>query len=173
VQQSPEENRAMFRRLFAVCVLVAACTLPAAASERRDVVHFGNNIVVGEDENAGDLVCFLCSVEAKGNVQGDIVVFLGSVHLDQGSRGNMVVFGGDVWLNGDASIGHDLVLFGGTLHPAERQRVGGETVIFPPIIFLPILLVIAAILWGIWMVASWLIHGRRGYYPLPPPPPRR
>jgi hypothetical protein len=169
VQHSFEENRAMFRRLCALWVLVAACTLPAAASDRRDIVHFGDNILVGQDETAGDLVCFLCSVEAKGNVQGDVVVFLGSVHLDEGSRGDMVVFGGDVWLNGDASIAHDLVVFGGALHPAERQRVGGETVIFPPVIFLPIVLVIAAIFWGIWMVARWLLHVRRGYYPFPPP----
>ena len=161
----------MFQRLLTVCVLLTACALPAMA-EKRDIVHFGSNIVVAEGDSAHDIVCFLCSVDAKGPIEGDVVVFFGSIHLDEGARRDMVVFGGDIWLNGDSSIGRDLVLFGGTLHPEDRSRVGGNAVVFPPVIFLPILLVIGAIFWGIWMFFRWLIHGRQQYYPMQPPPRR-
>lgn len=156
----------MFQRLLTVVVLLAACTLPAAAEN--DIVRFGSTIVVPEGQSTGDIVCFLCSVEVRGPVHGDIVVFGGSVHLDQRAGGDVVVFAGDLWLDGDASVAHDIVIFGGSLHGEESHATGGNKIIFPPIIFLPILIVLAAVLWGFWLLIRWLLRGRQVYYPAPP-----
>jgi hypothetical protein len=163
----------MIQRLLAILILLTACTLPAVASEKNDIVHFGTDIVVPAGESAGDIVCFFCSVDAKGAVNGDIVVFGGSLHLDEHSGGDVVVFAGDLYLGSNATIAHDLVLFGGNLHGEEGSGIRGERVIFPPVIFLPIFLALAAILWGIWMFFRWLFFGRRQYYPTPYPPVRR
>ncbi|HVJ07902.1 MAG TPA: hypothetical protein VM554_05930 [Acidisarcina sp.] len=156
----------MLQRWLAVVFLFAACTLPASAEA--DIVHFGNSIVISEGESAGDLVCFLCSVDAKSPVHGDIVVFGGNLHLKERAGGDVVVFAGDVSLDGDSSIAHDLVIFGGSLHGEESHAIGGDRVIFPPVIFLPILLVIAGIIWVFYLFARWLIRGRQVYYPTPP-----
>ena len=163
----------MTQRLLAFLILLAACTLPAVASNGNDTVHFGTDIVVPAGEAAGDVVCFFCSVDAKGSVTGDMVVFGGDVHLEEHVSGAAVIFGGDLYLGSNASIGRDLVLFGGVLHGEEGSNIGGQRVIFPPVIFLPIFLVIAAILWGIWMFFRWLFVGRRQYYTMPYPPVRR
>src|SRR4051794_20874677 len=146
----------MTQRLLAFIILLTACTLPAAASNGNDVVHFGTDIVVPAGQSVGSVVCFFCSVEAKGEVTGDIVVFLGSVHIDERAGGSAVIFGGDLYLGSNATIAHDMVIFGGLLHGEEGSGNGGERVIFPPVIFLPIFLVLAAILWGIWMIFHWL-----------------
>jgi hypothetical protein len=160
----------MMKRLLAVCVLLTSVTLPAAA--QRDIVHFGNPVILSEDQSTDDVVCFFCSVEAKSKVRGDIVVFFGNVKLDEHAGGDVIVFGGDVWLGGFASIAHDLVVFGGTLHADDGVTIGGGRVLFPPAIFLVILLPIVAIAWGIWLLLRWLFRGRQAYYP-PPPPVRR
>jgi hypothetical protein len=164
----------MTQRLLAFLILFTACTLPAAASNGNDRVHFGTDIVVPAGESVGDVVCFLCSVEAKGEVTGDIVVFLGSVHLDEHANGSAVIFAGDLYLGSNATIARDLVIFGGVLHGDEGSGNGGERVIFPPVIFVPIFLVIAAIFWGIWMLFRWLFfRNRQVYPPVPYPPVRR
>lgn len=156
----------MLQRLLAVLILLAACTLPAAAEN--DIVHFGSTVVVPEGQSAGNIACFLCSVEAKGPVHGDIAVVWGSVHLNDRVGGDVAIFAGNLWLNGDASIARDLVIFGGGIRGEEGHAVGGSRAIFPPIIFLPILLVIALVSWGLWLLARWLIRGRQSYYPVPP-----
>lgn len=156
----------MFQRMLSVCVTLVAFALPAAA--QRDIVHFADRIVVPEGQETGDVVCFLCSVEAKAPIQGDVVVFGGNLRLAEPAHGDVVVFAGDVSLSGDASIAGDLVLFGGTLHADTDQRVGGDRVILPRIIFLPILLAIAGAVWGFFLLARWLVRGRQSYYPVPP-----
>src|ERR1017187_4912001 len=46
-----------------------------------DHVHFGKSITVGEDENAGDLVCIGCSIRMEGTC-GDVVAIGGSIMVD-------------------------------------------------------------------------------------------
>lgn len=157
----------MMKRLLAVFVLLAASALPAAA--QRDIVHFGNPVVLSEDQSADDVVCFFCSVDAKSKVRGDIIVFFGNVKLEEHAGGDVIVFGGNVWLSSLSSVAHDLVVFGGTLQADDGATVGGGRVLFPPAIFLVILIPIVVILWGIWLLIRWLVRGRQPYYPPPPP----
>jgi len=164
----------MIQRLLAFLILFTACTLPAAASNGNDTVHFGSNIVVPAGQSAGDVVCFFCSVEAEGPITGDLVVFFGNVRLDENAGGSAVIFGGNLYLGKNVSIANDLVIFGGAVHGVESGGNGGGRVIFPPVIFVPIFLVLAAILWGIWLVFHWLFfRNRQVYPPMPYPPVRR
>lgn len=160
----------MATRFCFYLALLLAAVLPASAA---DQVHFGQDIKISANETAGDLVCFLCSVDVQGEVHGDIVVFGGSLHLNGPANQDVVVFGGGVNMEDTAEIGQDLVVFGGRLNGASSNAVHGDTVIFPILIFLPGFLVLFAFVWGAFVLIRWIIDHRRPAYAPPQFPPRR
>jgi hypothetical protein len=142
-------------------IVLFALALPASAS---DEVHLLQDIHVSEDSSVQDVVCFLCSVEAKGDVQGDIVVFGGNLQLQGNAHQDVVVFGGNVDLGEDATIAQDLVIFGGRLNAGSHSSVNGSKVVFSILIFLPVFLVLLAIAWGVYLLIRWLVDTRRSVY---------
>lgn len=152
----------MLSRFSLLLALLFAASLPAFASN--DEVHFGQNIRIPSGSSAGDVVCFLCSVEAEGEVQGDIVVFGGNLRLQAPAHQDVVVFGGSVSMGEDASIGQDLVVFGGSLNTSQHATIGGDRVVFPFAIFIPFILAFVAMLWGLFLLIRWLIDRFRPVY---------
>jgi hypothetical protein len=80
----------------------------------------------------------------------------------------VVVFAGNVDIGEDATISGDLVIFGGKLKSASHTAVHGDDVVFPAIIFLPIILVFAAILsLVVWLFRLIFFRNRPVYMPRP------
>jgi hypothetical protein len=136
----------------------------AAAENGDDRVSFGHRIVVSEGETVGDVVCFLCSVEAHGKINGDVVTFLGSVKTEAPIQGDVVAFVGNVVLNEDASVGGDLVIFGGDVRKSSGSHVGADQVIFPAVIFFIPVLILVGIVWAL----SVIFRRRTPVYYVPP-----
>jgi hypothetical protein len=140
-----------------LAVLLGIIGVAAAVAEQPggDHVSMGNRIEVDENEDAGDLVCFLCSVRVDGSSE-DVVVFGGRAVISGTVKGDLVDIGTGVTLGEDAVVNGDLVAIGGrvsrnpgavlkgdvSLHPGGTLLV---LVLLTP--FLPIVLVIAGIIW--------------------------
>ena len=137
--------------MLAVLLLLASADLAriAHASDGHDRVSFGQRIVVHQGETAGDVVCFLCSVENHGNIHGDVVSFLGGVKSEGPIRGDVVSFLGDVNLAGEAAITGDLVVFGGNLRKSATVPSSSDQVVFPVTFLLIPVLIFIAIAWGL------------------------
>src|SRR5271165_1762033 len=104
------------QRRPAMLMLLLSLGAPIAAhAQGRDVVEFGNDIVVHEGEEAHDTVCFLCSIEVDGTVHGDMVAFLGNIRVRGHAERDAVAFLGNISLGENASIGRDTVVFAGSL----------------------------------------------------------
>jgi hypothetical protein len=163
----------MIRRVLLVLALsILSVSAFAEDSSRRDAVHFGDSIVVHEDETMRDTVCFFCSVEAEGNVR-DVVVFFGSARVG-GSANDVVVFGGNTELRANASI-HDAVVMGGHLRVEQGTTIRGDRVVFPPAILLVPLLACALVVYLLVLLGRRMFgHPRRQvvYVAAPPAPPR-
>ncbi len=143
------------------------CT--AAHAEGRDVVEFGNDIVVHEGEETHDTVCFLCSIEVDGTVHGDMVAFLGSIHVRGHAERDAVVFLGNITLADNASIDRDVVVFAGSLRKAPGASIGNDRVVFPAfLLFLPLLVFAGIIFLIVWAIRA-LVYRDRPVYPMPPP----
>src|ERR1700761_2698097 len=129
-----------------VVMLIALFSLAAtvmAHAEGRDMVEFGNNIVVHEGEEAHDTVCFLCSIEVDGTVHGDMVAFLGNIHVRGHAERDAVVFLGNITLGENASIDRDVVVFAGSLRNAPGSSIGNDRVVFPVFLLTVPLLIFA------------------------------
>src|SRR5271155_1030090 len=111
-------------RLAIVAALFCLAAPVAALAQSRDLVQFGNDIVVHEGEEAHDAVCFLCSIEVDGTLHGDMVAFLGNIHVRGHAERDAVVFLGDITLGENASIDRDAVVFAGSLHNAPGSSIG-------------------------------------------------
>jgi len=158
--------------LLVLALIVAGVPAFARTSNGSDQVRFGQNMTVQADENAGDVVCFGCSVRVMGTA-GDVVVFGGNVTVEGSLSGDATVFGGNLNISPGANVNGDAVAFGGGVHRSAGARIGGDvTNFFGPIwvgaVFLPPIVVI--ILIGAFVV--WLVSpNRRVRRPAPARPP--
>ncbi len=161
--------------------IVALASTPARAysshhgGSGNDRASFGSDIIVNENEMAGDIACAFCSVHLHADSHGDVAVLFGSVFVDQDHSiaGDVAVLGGDVSLESDASIKGDLALLAGELHLAPDASVRGSSTVLPGRLWLVVPFAPLLILIGIVWLIVWFV--RRNRYPPPyyPPAPRR
>ncbi|MDP3014001.1 MAG: polymer-forming cytoskeletal protein, partial [Candidatus Subteraquimicrobiales bacterium] len=78
----------------------------------KDIVRFGENVIVEEDEV----------------IEGSIVIFGGDATIAGEVEKDVVVFGGDIDLKSTAVIHRDLVSFGGKVTREEGAKVLGSEV---------------------------------------------
>jgi len=149
-------NAGMLSRCLMVCTLILAPNLR----------HFGRNILVAADETVQNASCFLCSAEVNGHATGSVRVFAGNVFLNGSVGGNVLVFGGNLTLTGSAKVGGHVFIFGGHLRQDSTTGNHPHTVL-PPIIFLPLILVIFAIIGGLIVLTRRMVRGPVAYPPLP------
>ncbi|KUO53123.1 MAG: hypothetical protein APF76_03530 [Desulfitibacter sp. BRH_c19] len=104
------------RSILFIAVLLIILLVPAGISlaeeHKNDIVQFGGDIVIGEEDVvSGAVVSFNGDITVLGHVQGDVVSFLGNVTLSDGSvvTGDVVVFKGDVLKKDTAVIGGKIV----------------------------------------------------------------
>ncbi len=156
-------------RVGILMALLCFGTAVMAHAEGRDIVEFGNDIVVHEGEEAHDTVCFLCSIEVDGTVHGDMVAFLGNIHVRGHAERDAVVFLGSITLGENASIDRDVVVFAGSLHNAPGSSIGNDRVVFPAFLFLlPLLIFAGIIVLIVWAIRA-LVYRNQPVYPMPPP----
>ena len=156
------------RRGFLALLLPFFLPLVAHA-QGRDVVQFANNVVVHENEEVHDVVCFLCSIEVDGTAQGDLVAFAGNIRVKGQANHDAVAFLGNITLGENASIGNDAVAFAGSLRTAPGSSIGRDRVSFPFVLFLmPFLVLLGIVMLIVWAIRA-LMYRPRPVYPMPPP----
>ena len=144
--------------------LLLAPSLPVVGSP--NVVHFGHNILLPMEQRFHNASCFLCSADVEGRTTGSVRIFAGNVFLSGAVAGNVLVFGGNVTLAGGAKVGGRVVIFGGHLHQDPAAASPAETVL-SPIIFLPLILLICAVIGGLIVLTRRMVRGPVAYPPLP------
>jgi hypothetical protein len=154
----------MLPQCLVLGTLLLAPSLPVVGSP--NVVHFGRNILLPLEQRFHNASCFLCSAEVEGRTTGSVRVFAGNVVLSGAVAGNVLVFGGNVTLANGAKVGGRVVVFGGHLHQDPAAASPARTVL-PPIIFLPLILLICAVIGGLIAVTRRMVRGPVAYPPLP------
>ena len=154
----------MFPRCLVVCTLLLVPALPNVGPQ--NVVHIGRNIVLPAEQSVHNASCFLCSADIEGRSSGSVRVFAGHVLLNGKVGGNVLVFGGNVYLGAGASVGGHVLVFGGHLQQDAAAASPHRTVL-APIIFLPIILLICALISGLIVLTRRMVRGPLAYPPLP------
>jgi hypothetical protein len=156
----------MLPRCFVVCALLLAPSLPGVPQDSKDIVRFGRNIVLAQDQQFHNASCFLCSAAVEGRGTGSVRAFAGNVFLNGSVAGNVLVFGGNITLTSNAHIGGQVIIFGGHL----RQDTTGAAIthtVFPPIIFLPVILLITGVIGWLIVLTRRMVREPVVYPPLP------
>jgi hypothetical protein len=154
----------MLPRCLVLSILLLAPSLPVVGSP--NVVHFGHNILLPMEQRFHNASCFLCSADVEGRTTGSVRIFAGNVFLSGAVAGNVLVFGGNVTLTSGAKVGGRVVIFGGHLHQDPAAGSPARTVL-PPIIFLPAILLICAVIGGLIVLTRRMARGPVAYPPLP------
>ena len=118
------------RRQFTLVALLFCLLLsPAAwAKENPSYTQFGHTITIGPNDQVGDLTCFGCSIQVRGQVAGDVTTFGGSVTLEGQAQvsGDIATFGGDLRLDKAVQVEGDVAVFGGHLRRDPEASIGGD-----------------------------------------------
>ena len=156
----------MLPRCLAFCVLLLTPALSGFAQAAPSRVHFGRNISLSSTQSFHSIICYLCSASVQGSGSGNVVVFAGNAFIDGIVGGRVVVFGGNVTLTAKAVVGKNVVIVGGHLTQDQASSVPKHTVI-SPIIFLPVILVLALAFGGLILLTRRMVRGPIMFPPLP------
>jgi hypothetical protein len=154
----------MFPRCFVVCTLLLAPWLAGVAQP--NLLHLGRNILLPSGQEFHNAGCILCSADVEGRATGSVRVFAGNVFLTGSVGGNVLVFGGNVTLTSSARVDGRVVIFGGHLHQ-DPAAVSRTQTVFAPIIFLPMILLICAIIGALIVLTRRMVRGPVAFPPLP------
>lgn len=151
----------MLPRCLVFSGLILAMLRPAPG-----VVQVGRNLTVAADQQLHNVTCILCSADVGGHAGGNVRVFAGNVLVNGSVAGNILVFGGNVTLAGTAVVGGRVVIIGGHLQQDSAATCSRHTV-FPPIIFLPMIVLICAMIGGLIRLTRRSVEGPIVFPPLP------
>jgi hypothetical protein len=154
----------MFPRCFVICTLLLAPWLAGVAQP--NLLHLGRNILLPSGQEFHNAGCILCSADVEGRATGSVRVFAGNVFLTGSVGGNVLVFGGNVTLTSSARVDGRVVIFGGHLHQ-DPAAVSRTQTVFAPIIFLPMILLICAIIGALIVLTRRMVRGPVAFPPLP------
>jgi hypothetical protein len=146
------------------CLVFCALILALIPAPHQNLLHFGRNLVITPDQSVHNISCFLCSAEVAGHATGSVRVFAGNVSLTGSVAGNVLIFGGNLTLTGGATIGGQAFILGGRLYPGAIQPAH---TVFPPIIFLPLILLVCVIIGGLIVLTRRSVRGPVIFPPLP------
>jgi hypothetical protein len=154
----------MLKTLVTVALLLAAYAPFAHADQ--DHATIGSDIIVSEGQTAGDIACAFCSVHVHGDVKGDVAILFGSITVDSDHSisGDVAILGGDLNLAEEAQVGGDVAILGGSANLAPDATIHGDHTVFPQVVLLLPLLVLAGIIWLI----VYLIRRNRYRFPAYP-----
>jgi hypothetical protein len=154
----------MFPRCFVLCTLLLAPWLAGVAQP--NLLHLGRNILLPSGQEFHNAGCILCSADVEGRATGSVRVFAGNVFLTGSVGGNVLVFGGNVTLTSSAKVDGRVVVFGGHLHQ-DPAAISRTQTVFAPIIFLPMILLICAIIGALIVLTRRMVRGPIAFPPLP------
>jgi len=77
---------------IALVLCLLALPVSAPARDLGEITNYFQNVVVGPDDTAQEVVCIFCSVHASGNVSSDLVAIGGDIEISR------KVDGGAEWL---------------------------------------------------------------------------
>lgn len=153
------------RQFLLICAAVVCCVTVAIAGptgkSAPDRTQTGSDIMVGPNEEAGELTCFGCSVRVRGHVLGDVTTFGGSVVLEEGGQidGDTTTFAGGLRMEKDVKINGDVSVFGGRVRRDPSATVGGEVTNFSGGIWILLIFVLPFVFLGLFIAfVVWLIR---------------
>jgi hypothetical protein len=146
------------------CLVFCALILALIPAPHHNLLHFGRNLVVTPEQSVHNLSCFLCSAEVAGRATGSVRVFAGNVSLSGSVAGGVLIFGGNLTISGGATIGGHVFILGGRLYSGAIQPAH---TVFPPVIFLPLILLVGVIIGGLIVLTRRSVRGPIIFPPLP------
>lgn len=157
-------------RMLCALTLLLLLAPVAFARSSNDHVGVGRDIVVDENETAGDIACAFCSVKIHGDVTGDVAVLFGTVTVDPSHSisGDVAILGGDLNLAEETHVGGDVAIAAGDLNLASSATVRGSRAVFPGRFWLFVPFAPILILLGIIWLIVYLVRRNRYQFPAYP-----
>jgi hypothetical protein len=94
-----------------------------ASGDRISVLR---SITVETGETVADVVCFLCSVYARGRVTEDITTFGGGIEINGKAGSDAVAIGGSIHLGPQADVSGDAIAMGGVVKQDVGAQIAGD-----------------------------------------------
>ncbi|MGC2195596.1 MAG: hypothetical protein WA628_13035 [Terriglobales bacterium] len=154
----------LLRRVSMLALIVAA-TMPVAfaKSHSSEITQFGHDIRIGEDQQAGEVTCFNCSVYVRGQVAGGITTFHGNIVIEGNGMvgGEVTAFLGDVRMDEGTQIAGEVTVMGGRMRRPPSAKIAGDVTVMQGAAWVYLMVLSPfLILAGIIALIVWLVRRR-------------
>lgn len=149
-------------RLLSALILFFCLTLSttAFAATKPDRTSWGQNISIGPNQALGDLTCFGCNIQVRGQVAGDVTAFFGSIIIEDQAQisGDVTAFGGNIRLDQEVKVNGGVTVFGGEIRRSSQASVKGDVTAlggrawFVPLLLAPFVILGLLIAFVVWLV---------------------
>jgi len=146
---------------LALFLCIMAIPRAAFADGGQERTHFGHDIVVGPNEQVGDVICFGCTIRVHGHVTGDAVTFGGAIVVEDDGQiaGDATTFGGGLRLGKGVTVAGDVTVFGGGIRRDPAATVHGDVTVFSGRIWLFLIFGLPFVLLGSFIaLIVWFVR---------------
>lgn len=151
-------------RPFSILAIALAAITPAFARSTGEIVQFGHDIRINQDQQANDVTCIGCSIYVRGQVAGDIAAIGGNIVL-QGNgmvAGDLTTVLGDLRMDEGTQIAGEVSVIGGRMLRPQSARIAGDVTVMQGRSWIYLALISPfLILAGIIALIVWLLRRRK------------
>ena len=153
-------NVSLLARLSILALAVAAAST-ALAKSTGEIVQFGHDVRISQDQQANDVTCIGCSIYVRGQVGGDITAIGGNIVL-QGNgmvAGDLTTVLGDLRMDEGSQIAGEVSVIGGRMVRPQSARIAGNVTVMQGRTWIYLTLISPfLILAGIIALIVWLLR---------------
>lgn len=149
------------RALVIASSLILVFATAAPAKDNPEYTQIGHDIIVGANQEVGEVTCIACSIRIRGKVAGEVTTVGGSILMEDQAEvsGEVTAVAGNIRLERDTKVAGGVTVVGGEIRRAPEAQIGGDVTSVGGRAWIPLILVAPFVFLGLLVaLVVWLVH---------------
>jgi cytoskeletal protein CcmA (bactofilin family) len=149
--------RALALETFLILIFTAA----AGTKDNPEYTQIGHDIIVGPNQEVGEVTCIACSIRIRGKVAGEVTTVGGSIFIDDQAEvsGEVTAVAGNIRLERNTKVAGGVTVVGGEIRRDPGAQIGGDVTSVGGRAWMPVILVAPFLFIGLLVAfVVWLVR---------------
>jgi len=149
------------RALALATFLLLIFTAAAGAKDNPEYTQIGHDIIVGPNQEVGEVTCIGCSIRIRGKVAGEVTTVGGSILIEDQAEvaGEVTAVAGNIRLERNTKVAGGITVVGGEIRRDPEAQVSGDVTSVGGRAWVPVILAAPFVFLGLLVaLVVWMIH---------------
>ena len=149
------------RALVLATFLLLIFTAAAGAKDNPEYTQIGHDIIVGPNQEDGEVTCIGCSIRIRGKVAGEVTTVGGSILIEDQAEvaGEVTAVAGNIRLERNTKVAGGITVVGGEIRRDPEAQVSGDVTSVGGRAWVPVILAAPFVFLGLLVaLVVWMIH---------------